>query len=358
MDALDFKNKVPSFWTIQLIGWIVYFATIYITFLTIAPPENFLNLFYLKGFRALTGFFLTSVILRPIYKAFENRFSIKGLILLVLISAVIFGAAWTAIEGFYVYLTSFPFNLSNYLARSPRIALDYAMTLTAWSALYLGIKNWRSWQIERENSQIEREKALESAALAQKAQLEILRYQLNPHFLFNALNSIRASVNEDGNRARQMITQLSEFFRHSLLGDENKEIPLREELEAARNYLAIEKIRFEENLEIEYDVEEKAEEFPVPCFLLNPLVENAVKHGLQVSPNPLKIKISARLEGERLVLEVANTGSLNNLQNLTGTKIGLKNVRERLEKLFGEKSSFQLKQDGKFVVAKISISNA
>jgi two-component system LytT family sensor kinase len=351
MSALDFKNKTPSFWTIQLIGWIVYFATIYITFLTIAQPENFLNLFYLKGFRTLTGFFLTSVILRPIYKASESRFSINWLILLVLISAVIFGAAWTAIEGIYVYLNSFPFNLNNYLARSPRIALDYAMTLTAWSALYLGVKIWRSWQIEREN-------ALESAALAHKAQLEILRYQLNPHFLFNALNSIRASVNEDGNRARQMITQLSGFLRHSLIDGEKKEISLREELEAARNYLAIEKIRFEENLEIEYDVEEKAEAFLVPYFLLNPLVENAVKHGLQASPNPLKIKISAKLEGESLILEVANTGNLNNLQNLNVTKIGLNNVRERLEKLFGEKSSFELKQEGEFVVAKINLLKA
>jgi LytS/YehU family sensor histidine kinase len=153
-----------------------------------------------------------------------------------------------------------------------------------------------------------------------------------------------------------MITQLSEFLRHSLADVEKKEVPLYEELEAAQNYLAIEKIRFEENLEIEYDVEEKAEEFSVPYFLLNPLVENAVKHGLQASPNPLKIKISARLEGESLVLEVANTGSLNNLQNLNGTKIGLKNVRERLDKLYGQKGSFELKQNGGFVVARIEIS--
>jgi len=351
MNALDFKTKMPSFWTIQLIGWIVYFATIYITFLTIAQPGNFLNLFYLKGFRTLTGFFLTSIALRPIYKIFGSRLSINWLILLVLITAVIFGAAWTAIEGVYVYLTSFPFNLNNYLARSPRIALDYAMTLTAWSALYLGVKNWRSWQIERE-------KSLQSLAFANKAQLEMLRYQLNPHFLFNALNSIRASVHEDQEQARQMITQFSDFMRYSLLGVENKEIPLREELEAARNYLAIEKIRFEENLAIEYDVEEKAGEFLVPCFLLNPLVENAVKHGLQTSPNILKIKISARLEGGNLILEVANSGNLNDLPNSNGTKIGLKNVRERLEKLFGKKGSFELKQDGGFVIAKIHISKA
>lgn len=210
---------------------------------------------------------------------------------------------------------------------------------------------------------MERENALQSLAFANQAQLEMLRYQLNPHFLFNALNSIRASINEDGNRARQMITQLSEFLRHSLIAVENKEISLHEELEAARNYLAIEKIRFEENLEIEYEVEEKAENFPVPCFLLNPLVENAVKHGLQASPNPLKIKISARVEGERLTLEVANTSNLNSLpnsngQNLTGTKVGLKNVRARLEKLYGEKGTFELVQEGEFVVARIDISKA
>jgi len=348
MNALDFKNEMPSFWTIQLIGWIVYFATIYITFLTIAQPENFLNLFYLKGFRTLTGFFLTSIILRPIYKAFESRFSINRLILLVLISAVIFGAAWTAIEGVYVYLTSFPFNVNNYLARSPRIALDYAMTLTAWSALYLGVKNWRSWQIEREN-------ALESAALAQKAQLEMLRYQLNPHFLCNALNSIRASVNEDGNRARQMITQLSDFLRHSLVGVENKEISLREELEAARNYLAIEKIRFEDRLEIEYQVDEAAEAFRVPCFLLNPLVENAVKHGMS-NNHKTCLRIAASIENHSLQLEVANTGNLRSETNPNGNGIGLKNVRERLEKLFPGRSRFELFEQDGWVRARIVIA--
>lgn len=349
MNALYFDNKLPSFWTIQSIGWTVYLAAIYITFLTVAQPENFLNLFYFKGFRALTGFFLTSIFLRPIYKQFENRFSLNQLILLVLTAAVVFGAAWTAIEGFYIYLTSFPFNANNYVARSPRIALDYAMTLTAWSALYLVVKNWLARQKERE-------KTLRVLAFANQAQLEMLRYQLNPHFLFNALNSIRASVSEDGNRARQMITQLSEFLRHSLLNAENKEVSLGEELEAARNYLAIEKIRFEDGLEIEYAVQEKAEQFTVPCFLLNPLVENAVKHGLRASPKPLTIKISAEIKGESLLLEVANTGDLNNLPKPTGTKIGLKNVRERLEKHYGEKGVFEIRQNGEFVTARIRIS--
>ena len=348
MKQFSFEDKIPSFWTIQLIGWIVYFAVIYITFLSIAAPENFLNLFYLKGFRALTGFFLTSFFLRPIYRRFGNQLSIFKLVFLVLICAVVLGSTWTAIEAAYNYLTAATFNTTNYLARSPRISLDYAMTLTAWSASYLGIKNWLAWQKEREN-------ALQANFLADKAQLEVLRYQLNPHFLFNALNSIRASVDEDKTRAKQMITQLSEFLRHTLVSAEKKEIPLFEEIDAVKNYLAIEKIRFEDKLEIEYDIDDKAKDFSVPCLLINPLVENAIKHGLQTSPKPLKIKIFAKLSEGKLLLEVENTGKLDELHDSNGTKIGLKNVKERLEKLFPEKSSFELAQKGEWVVAQIEI---
>jgi two-component system LytT family sensor kinase len=343
------KSKLPSFWTIQLIGWIVYFVAIYITFLTVAQPANFLNLFFLKGFRSVTGFFLTSVFLRPIYKRFAGRLSIGGLVVLVLACAIVFGAAWTAIESLYVYLTNAAFDRTNYLARSPRIALDYAMTLTAWSALYLGVKNWWSWQKERE-------RALESAALADKARLDALRYQLNPHFLFNALNSVRASIDEDAARAKQMITQLAEFLRFSLLQNESaKPIPLGEEIDAVRNYLAIEKIRFEEKLAVEFDVERGAEEFRVPAFLLNPLVENAVKHGRRTEAQPLKIKISAKAADGKLRLEVSNSGRLETDPDKNGG-IGLKNVRERLEKLFGPKGKFEIRQENGFVTARIEIS--
>lgn len=348
MKQFDFEDKIPSFWTIQLIGWTIYFAVIYITFLSIAAPENFLNLLFLKGFRALTGFFLTSIFLRPIYRHFGNQLSIFKLIFLVVICTIVLGSAWTAIEAAYNYLTGATFNMPNYLARSPRIALDYAMTLTAWSTSYLGIKNWLAWQKERENT-------LQANFLADKAQLEVLRYQLNPHFLFNALNSIRASVDEDKTRAKQMITQLSEFLRHTLVSAEKKEIPLFEEIDAVKNYLAIEKIRFEDKLEIEYDIDEKAKDFSVPCLLINPLVENAIKHGLRTSPKPLRIKITAKSADEKFVLEVVNTGSLDKLLDSNGTTIGLKNVRERLEKLFPESSSFELAQKGECVVAQIKI---
>jgi two-component system LytT family sensor kinase len=343
------RNKLPSFWTIQLAGWVVYFVAIYITFLTVAQPGNFLSLFLLKGFRAVTGFFLTSLFLRPIYRKFGDRLSLGGSVVLVLLCSVVFGLAWTWIEAGYVYLNNPAFSMANFLPRSPRIALDYAMTLTAWSALYLGVQNWLSWQEERE-------KALRSSALADKAQLEMLRYQINPHFLFNALNSIRASVDEDAGRAKRMITQLSEFLRYSLLHEGEKLTTLREEVEAVRNYLAIEKIRFEEKLDVRYEIDARAEDFQLPGFLLNPLVENAVKHG-SGNGGPLRIELEVHANGDGLAIEVRNTGALKD-GDINGNGIGLANVRERLERQFGPRGRFDISQRKGDVVARIEVLDA
>src|SRR5215203_1474711 len=336
MSKIDFNKIYSSFWYLQIGGWLLYMVMIYITFLTVTT--NFLGLFYIKTFRAVVGFLLT-LVLWQIYRRMVNRLSIGSIVLIVLGLSMIFGVVWAFIEEGYVYGISREYDFYKSLPKIPKVALDYAMTITGWSAIYFGIKYWQKWQTEREN-------ALQSVALANKAQLEMLRYQLNPHFLFNALNSIRASVDEDAARAKEMITRLSEFLRYSL----------GEEIEAVQNYLAIEKIRFEEKLEIEFEIEKAAEDFRVPCFLLNPLVENAIKHGLQTSAKPLKLKISADVSGDKLILEVINSGKLNGHAN-GGTKIGLKNVRERLEKLFGDRGKFELRQDGDFVKARIEIED-
>ena len=338
-------GRLPSFWKVQVGGWLVYFVVIYVTFLSVAAEGSYLRLFVIKGFRVLVGFCLTCL-LRLVYRRFGSRLSLERTISLVLSGAIVLGLAWTWIEIGFSALTNPTFDFASTLARSPRIALDYAMTVTAWAGLYFGIKSWLAWQRERE-------RALESAAQAAAAQLEMLRYQLNPHFLFNSLNSLRASIDEDPRRARQMVTRLAEFLRYSLLADGAKEVPLYKEIEAAQNYLAIEKVRFEDKLEVEFEAGREARDFRVPCFLLNPLVENAVRHGFDNSPKPLRITVAARLEGDALVLEVSNTGSLGGGSN--GTRIGLKNLRERLAKAFPGRSSFTLTDGGGWVRARISI---
>jgi two-component system LytT family sensor kinase len=338
-------TRLPSFWKLQIGGWLVYLVMLYVTFFSVAPEGSFLRLFFIKGFRTLVGFCLTCL-LRLVYRRFGDRLSLEKTVSLVLAGAITLGLAWTWIEAGFSYLTSQAFDLAATVARSPRTALDYAMTITAWSALYFGIKSWLAWQRERE-------RALESAALANAAQLDVLRYQLNPHFLFNSLNSLRASIDEDPRRARQMVTRLAEFLRYSLLADGAKEVPLDQEIEAAQNYLAIEKVRFEDKLEVEFETSEEARDFRVPCFLLNPLVENAVKHGFDNSPKPLKIVVASRVEDDALLVEVSNTGHLG--QNENGTHIGLKNLRERLAKAFPGRSSFTLTEGDGWVRARVSI---
>lgn len=343
------RKLFSSFWALQIAGWFFYWLMISITFVPmLAPGRSVLALFQLKFVRALFGFLLTAL-LRLVYRRFGGSLSISVIPFLAIFGSVIFGCAWIFAMTFYAWLTSPDFEMADALANFPRNALDYSSTILAWSALYFLAKYWQKSQAESEN-------ALRLQALANKAQLEMLRYQLNPHFLFNALNSIRASVDEDKDRAVRMITQLSEFLRYSLLGGSAKKIPLSEEIEALRNYLAIEKIRFEDKLLVEFDIEAKAEKAEVPCFLLNPLIENAIKHGRQAGAEALEIRISARIGKGRLVLEVVNSGRLQTEGN--GTGIGLKNVKERLANLYGKNDLFELREENGFVTARIEIPAA
>jgi LytS/YehU family sensor histidine kinase len=269
-------------------------------------------------------------------------------VLIVFMSTALFGMVWTGLETLFFWSTLPNFDLMYSLQFKPRVALTYTVTLLAWSAIYFGIESWKQVQVEHQNT-------LHAKILAETAQLDMLRYQVNPHFLFNALNSIRASISPDNPAAKQMITQLSEFLRHSLMSNDKNQNTLSDEIEAVENYLAIEKIRFEDALEVELNVDDQAKQIMLPSFLLNPLVENAIKHGLQTSPEILKINISAVLEGDRLVIEVKNSGKLKAKKTDEEAKIGLNNVQERLKKQLPNKSSFALYEENGWVIARIEI---
>jgi len=342
------KDPSSSFWILQLIGWTLYGVLIYITFLTVVPPSGRFALLQVKISRTVAGFVLTSV-MRPIYKHVGGARSVPSIALLIVITSFAFGSLWPFGEETGLWLMNRG-RFSIDWARYPVEVLDYSFTLIGWSALYFGIKYWRQWQSEHERT-------LQAEALANHAQLDMLRYQLNPHFLFNALNSIRASIDEDSQRAKRMVTEFSEFLRYSLLNDNSTLIELHQEIEAIKNYLAIEKIRFEDKLEVTFDFEPAAEKCQLPGFLVHPLVENAVKHGMTNNSGPLKICIAARMRDGRLVVEIANTGRLDTRPqtNGGGTHIGLRNVRERLAKLYPDKSSFSLRQDGAWIRATIEM---
>jgi signal transduction histidine kinase len=217
-------------------------------------------------------------------------------------------------------------------------AIGSALPMFGWSLLRLGLQYNTALREQREQ-------ALRATAAARDAQLRMLAYQLNPHFLFNTLNSIRALINEDRQRARDMVTSLAGYLRYALVERPLHVALLEEEVAAVRGYLAIEKVRFEERLDARLQVDPAALRCEVPAFLLNPLVENAVKHGAGGTTDaPLMLRVEARIvEPDRLRLTVENTGGWGDGgaaaraagagdDGLPGG-VGLANVRARLAAL-------------------------
>jgi ligand-binding sensor domain-containing protein len=220
--------------------------------------------------------------------------------------------------------------------------------------LLLIVKHFYDYQMQKRN-------ALHATALANLSQLKLLRYQMNPHFLFNAHNSIRSMILIDKDRAWQMITELSEFFRYTLLNFNKVSASLDEEINAVDNYLHIEKIRYRDSLEVSFQIDEAARKCSVPAFLFQPLVENAIKYGMQTSPMPLKVVVSIMLNDGVLSIDVSNTGKLiedassdGKPEEVHGTSLA--NLKQRLELMFKDRYGFQLYEEDGWVHTKIRIN--
>lgn len=213
------------------------------------------------------------------------------------------------------------------------------LVMLAWSALYFAIKSYRVFQDVRES-------ALKSAAMAHEAQLKMLRYQLNPHFLFNTLNAISTLILEQNTQlANRMVTKLSSFLRYSLDNDPMQKITLKQELQASQLYLDIEKVRFEERLSLQMNIEEQAQDALIPSLLLQPLIENAIKYGIARAEEGGQLKISAKVFAGDLLIELSDDGpgcELVEGQIPEANGVGLRNTRERLASLYGSEHSIKL----------------
>ena len=191
-----------------------------------------------------------------------------------------------------------------------------------------------------------------------EAELRALQAQVNPHFFFNSLNSVRAPIFEDREAAAQMIDQLANLMRHTLQSSQHATVPLAAELDAVRAYLAIEQIRFEERLRVSFDITPGIDHVRVPPMALQTLVENAVKYGVETSADGGDIRIAARhsspADGTTMLqIDVANTGALREPGN--STCVGLRNARQRLQLACGERSSLELREQAGWVYATIHL---
>jgi two-component system, LytTR family, sensor kinase len=214
------------------------------------------------------------------------------------------------------------------------IALGRYFLLLAWAALYLALGY-------AEHARAAERREGEYRRAAKNAELRSLRYQVNPHFLFNTLNSLSALVLTNKNQAAEtMIQTISRFYRRSLAGDPTADVALEEEIRLQQLYLDIEAVRFPERLRVATDIPESLEQACVPGMILQPLVENSVKYGVAPVARPVTITFAARVEHGRLVLTVSDDGPGAPADDAwAGCGIGLQNVRDRLAARFGADAS-------------------
>lgn len=193
-------------------------------------------------------------------------------------------------------------------------------------------------------------KSLKYEAAAKEIELRNLRSQLNPHFIFNALNSIRALVDEDPLRSKSAITQLSNILRNSLIVDRQRLITFSEEIDTVKDYLELESIRYEERLKTHFDLDPKSAKYLIPPLMVQTLVENGIKHGISTLKNGGKISISSRVEEENLVIQIRNAGQYLNGKASQAKGFGLNNTRKRLELIYGDQATFQIYNETKRIV--------
>lgn len=334
-----FADKNRAFWRLQMLGWGGALILRVATSIANERPWDFLIVVTIS---AIAGFSISTV-LSVIYSNLINRrplitWTATAVVLAIAVAVSAFVNAWTI----DVYQGGSDAGFAQLMFGV--FYIDMTL-LGAWSALYYAINFFL--QVEQQADRLER---LEAQATS--AQLAMLRYQLNPHFLFNTLNSISTLVLlKQTEPANAMLTRLSSFLRHTLISQPGGKVTMAQEVETLKLYLDIERMRFEERLQTEFVVDDLAARACVPSFLLQPLVENAVKYGVSAQEEGARISLSAQVIGSRLRVTVADTGpglqgTQRNAESLTAqpssTGVGLANIRDRLAQAYGEEHRFDI----------------
>ena len=330
---LPAPSTTRLFWWTHSIGWGGSFVLWYFGALAHGKPPSYWNVVLAV---TLTGFVLT-LGLRGLLRRFWTL-PPQQLVLAMLLPVVFV----SAMMGLVNMATLFRLCGDSCKPQSELAYIAYMINhlyvVMAWVGMYVGIKYYR--QLQQQTRQ-----ALAADAMAHQAQLKMLRYQLNPHFLFNTLNAISTLIlDRDGTTANRMVQSLSAFLRHSLDNDPLQRVTLKQELDSLRLYLDIEKVRFAERLRIEYEIEPECYSALLPGLLLQPLIENAIKHAVAKRVEGGTLEISARRERDMLELRVADDGPgsprFDTALTQEGNGVGLVNTHQRLLVLYGTRQSF------------------
>lgn len=328
-----FRDRNRLFWTLNVSGWLGYALAAWLGALAHEKPESYVMVILAT---AALGFVIT-IPMRYLYRRLWARpVAVLGMAMIATSYVVAIPWRWVSNSLYYSWVKDSwqPEHLMDYIGG----LLGSFYILLCWSGLYFGIKYYQQLQEQTEAT-------LKATAAAHQAQLKMLRYQLNPHFLFNTLNAISTLILDGANAtANQAVSRLSDFLRYTLDNDPMKRVSLGSELDALDLYLEIEKVRFGDRLIVEKDVDDAAMQALVPSLILQPLIENAIKYAISPSEDGGTLKISARVQHATLVLQLSDTGPGlgNGRSNDKSSGVGLKNTRERLQQLYGDDQAFTL----------------
>ncbi len=313
--------------------------------------------------RALSGVAFTHYLRTVIHRREWLQYSFRELLPRITLASLLMSCGmWLVSEMMQDWQTSLlalhPGGQFLQAAKMFQFLLLHFFWCSLWAVLYFGVH-------AEQRSRQQKIAFWKMQATLQEAQLLALKAQINPHFLFNALNSIQELMSEDIAKAREAVIKLSGVLRYSMNVGDKPLVTLREELDAVSNYLELERIRFDDRLKTLIDVDSGLLSERIPQMLLQTLVENAVKHGIAQLPNggTLTLNIAREMERRReiMVCEITNSGTLNSPANspTSGTGVGIPNTTERLRLLYGDVASFSLNEYGAYpethVVARVAI---
>ncbi len=329
------SNNTHQFLILNFAGWGGYCLSSFVGAFYWDKPIDY---YWVVAVGAVFGAIL-SLLLRPLYHWVWDA-SLATRILAVILGSYLCSLIWVVpynISYWELYKNGYrPMNWTGYFWGITNIFYIFI----SWSCLYFGIKFYQGMQAASQ-------KALKADALAHEAQLKMLRYQLNPHFLFNTLNAISTLILEKNtDRANQMVSRLSDFLRYSLDNDPMQKVTLEQEMSTLNLYLGIEKVRFEERLVLDFEVEPEAEKALIPSLILQPLVENAIKYAIAKSETGGTLGLIARVKGEWLELILSDDGpgvTLVEGELPNGRGVGVRNTRERLNELYNNNHQFILR---------------
>ncbi len=343
-------KKISRYWWCQIIGWSANIAVSVFFATTFGKPDQ---LYYISlVLTCILGLVVTHIMRHNIafLKVLEKP--LKTQIFYFLVLTIVFSILLGIISESVDYLIGYNPERLEKFSRSERLFLSSFNALwliLIWNMIYYiyhYVESNRRQQLDK----------LRLEAMVKSLELTTIKSHINPHFIFNALNSIRALVVENPERARTAITELSNILRSSMQAEKMEVVPLKQELDIVKDYLALEHMRFEERLRIEMKVDEDTLTQPIPPMMLQTLVENAIKHGISKQINGGLIRIISVFRNNNHELVIQNSGHLNGSKGFNPDGFGIKSTRDRLNLLYQGKAAFEIYDtDNGMVESKITV---